>query len=598
MNTTHAPTTTTSGPLLQPRLHRGRRHLTWLAIFAATVALFYLEENWRGHRDWENCKRELEAKGAKIDWSNFIPPPVPEDQNIFGVPEMQKWFTGRGPTELSKKLDLIGTDLATNSARMVVARLTIGLPGTTPPAGSIVLSWADTNNAKAQTALLIRQALGPLAMDPSGFDLMAKKPEEVRPAQIFLQCQTVPTRTNLLQLRPESVAPLGILYETGINWEKVNLEATGNNSYQVTMYAPIRAADYVAWMEKFEPDLAVVRQALQRPYSRMGGDYSYPPEIPIPNFVTIRAVAQRLSGLARCYLMLGQPEKALDQLTFMHQLCVMLEARPSGKLMTLVQAMSNVAVTGLYVETIQDGLRLQVWQEPQLTALQEQLKEIHLRPYIRDAFALEGIGGCNTVEMTPLAEMGNIFNMGEWSHSGKTRPHPKFSFPFSVIPRGWYYQNMVVVAELHQMWMDDSGLTSASELVEPHTLATFAPALERKLSHWSPFNILAAISIPNFSRAMQTYSHNQTLANQAQIVCALERYHLARGEYPATLEELTPRFIEKIPADLIGGQPPHYHRTADGKFLLYSIGWTEKDHGGQSGSKVSEGDWVWGDGLD
>jgi hypothetical protein len=86
------------------------------------------------------------------------------------------------------------------------------------------------------------------------------------------------------------------------------------------------------------------------------------------------------------------------------------------------------------------------------------------------------------------------------------------------------------------------------------------------------------------------------MVNQAQIVCALERYHLARGEYPATLENLVPEYIQRIPPDLIGGQPPHYRRTEDGKFLLYSIGWTEKDHGGQSGSNVmKDGDWVWGE---
>jgi hypothetical protein len=34
----------------------------------------------------------------------------------------------------------------------------------------------------------------------------------------------------------------------------------------------------------------------------------------------------------------------------------------------------------------------------------------------------------------------------------------------------------------------------------------------------------------HFSRAEQTTAHNQTLVNEAQIACALERYHLANGE--------------------------------------------------------------------
>jgi hypothetical protein len=62
-----------------------------------------------------------------------------------------------------------------------------------------------------------------------------------------------------------------------------------------------------------------------------------------------------------------------------------------------------------------------------------------------------------------------------------------------------------------------------------------------------------------------------------------------------------PQFIATIPHDLIGGQPLHYRRTDDGKFLLYSIGWNEKDDGGQQKSHrgypytddYSKGDWVW-----
>ena len=106
----------------------------------------------------------------------------------------------------------------------------------------------------------------------------------------------------------------------------------------------------------------------------MDGDYSQPYEIPIPNFVTVRAVAQMLAQRAQCYLLLGQPDKALEELTLMHDLCRLLEGAPTGKPMTLVAAMINVAVTGLYVDTIAEGFQWHAWQEPQLAALQEQLE--------------------------------------------------------------------------------------------------------------------------------------------------------------------------------------------------------------------------------
>ena len=93
----------------------------------------------------------------------------------------------------------------------------------------------------------------------------------------------------------------------------------------------------------------------------------------------------------------------------------------------------------------------------------------------------------------------------------------------------------------------------------------------------------------------QTTAHNQAMVNEAEIACALERYHHAHGEYPKTLEALVPQYIEKLPHDIIGGQPLHYCRTSDGKFLLYSVGWDERDDGGTPGTlhDPSQGDWVW-----
>ena len=99
----------------------------------------------------------------------------------------------------------------------------------------------------------------------------------------------------------------------------------------------------------------------------------------------------------------------------------------------------------------------------------------------------------------------------------------------------------------------------------------------------------------------------QTSVDLARTAIALERYRLAHGEYPEALDGLAPQFITQVPHDVIGGQPLKYRRTADGQFVLYSVGWNETDDGGrvvdqksreprdESSSKVdiSQGDWVW-----
>src|SRR5450759_3973187 len=69
-----------------------RRMLITLAGLITLLALFITEENWRGKRAWENCKNELEAKGEVLDWNAYIPPPVPDEQNIFKALKITEWF--------------------------------------------------------------------------------------------------------------------------------------------------------------------------------------------------------------------------------------------------------------------------------------------------------------------------------------------------------------------------------------------------------------------------------------------------------------------------------------------------------------------------
>ena len=113
-----------------------------------------------------------------------------------------------------------------------------------------------------------------------------------------------------------------------------------------------------------------------------------------------------------------------------------------------------------------------------------------------------------------------------------------------------------------------------------------------------PFSVLAKTMFPIGSSARR-FAHSQTQLDQAVIACALERYRLAHAAYPETLEGLSPDFMDKIPHDLISGEPMKYRRTDDGQYILYSIGWNETDDGGldtQSRGKASDletGDWVW-----
>ena len=566
-----------------------RRSLIGLGVLLTLIGLFYTEELWRGKRAWEKCKSGLVAEGVKFDWADYVSAPVPEEQNFFGVPEMQSWFTGRSESELARKLSYPGFN---STSRMVVAEVTIGLPGIATTSGQTVLQWEDPGS-RTEAARLLTNAIGPTASAPQSsqvLGLMVRKPEEIRPARIFLQCQTAPAEEELQKFLPDSIlvpAP----EQTNV---LLKFERNGTGSYQVTLPVLAVAADYLAWSEQAEPEFTLIREALKRPYARMNGNYTDPVAFPIPNFVTVRLLAQTLGARAECHFLLGQPEEALRDLTLINDFCrpVMEENKP----MTLVAAMINVAVRGLYASEIAEGMRLGAWREPQLTTLGKQLKQVNVLPPVRQACAAERFFVWYDAARLSTAEFLNLsdgFDPNRKTNSWKTF---KSSVLGGLIPRGWIYQNIVVGVNVEANGI--ASLDPSGRLIFPDKADEFSKELNALLAHSSVYTIIARRMVPNYQRALQTTAYNQTHVNQALIACALERYHLAHGEYPETLEALEPQFIDEIPRDIIGGGSMHYRRTGGGKFILYSIGWNGRDDGGKRGRTTlpfTNGDWVWPD---
>jgi hypothetical protein len=71
---------------------------------------------------------------------------------------------------------------------------------------------------------------------------------------------------------------------------------------------------------------------------------------------------------------------------------------------------------------------------------------------------------------------------------------------------------------------------------------------------------------------------------QAQLRCvavsvAVERYRLAVGQWPDSLNQLIPKYLQTIPIDPFDGQPLRY-RKFDGGVMVYSVGIEGIDHQG------------------
>jgi hypothetical protein len=561
-----------------------------LACLGTLTGVFYAVENWRGKRAWEKCRREQEANGEVLDWNALIPAPVPDDQNIYKAPRMAEWFvkkswTGALSGNLSQSRDTnapfrLAPSPDAKQGPVLVAEVDVVLAnGPLPPGKADAVLRFDDPGARQEAGELLRGSIGPCVEGAMSYALVARPLDQVHPVRLVVQADITLTPKALAEfLCPK----LSYLQTT----------PHGSNAFRVWLQAGVYSpADYLALSQPAVPDFDLLRKAVERPYARMDGDYQRPYEHPVPNFVRIRTVAQRLSQRAQCYLLLGQSEAAWHELALVRDMCRMMEAKPASNCPTLVEAMINVAINGLYTQVIADGLRLHAWREPELAAMQKQLTDIRLLPLVRAAFVAERAATCRTLETTSPMELKKLLNLGDASRGVWGRLKNPTSLFITFAPRGWIYQNMCAIAIRAPFIINIFDVPK--DQVLPCNADDILSQIESALSRFPAYTWLATIATPNFVKAAQTTARNQTLANEAFVACGLERYRLAHGQYPETLEALVPRFAEKLPHDIVGGQPLKYHRTADGQFVLYSVGWNEKDDGGVPGKTLPEGDWVW-----
>ena len=100
--------------------------------------------------------------------------------------------------------------------------------------------------------------------------------------------------------------------------------------------------------------------------------------------------------------------------------------------------------------------------------------------------------------------------------------------------------------------------------------------------------------VPGLERHFQRALNTQTHIELALVACALERYYLANQQYPETLEELVPDYLDASPRDPMTHEPWHYRRDEERGLRLYTVGKNGRDDGGEfeRGSNVKD-DILW-----
>jgi len=83
---------------------------------------------------------------------------------------------------------------------------------------------------------------------------------------------------------------------------------------------------------------------------------------------------------------------------------------------------------------------------------------------------------------------------------------------------------------------------------------------------------LAAVAMPNWSKALKTLLRQESQIQMARAAIAIGRHRLKYGRIPESLAKLVPEFLRETPMDYMTGGPLLYAVNPDSSLALYSAG--------------------------
>ena len=372
-----------------------------------------------------------------------------------------------------------------------------------------------------------------------------------------------------------------------------NALGTTTNEFPVALPPQSPATDVLLALSKYDSVIEELRQASQSPDSRFPLDYDMedPAEILLPHLAVLKQCSLALQLRALAELAAGQNEKAFADVKLSLRLVDSIRTEPF-----IITQLVRMAMLQITLQPVWEGLAEHKWTDTELAGLEAELSKLDFPADYE--FSVRGERASHNKILDWIEQKrSRYWLLADMINGNNTSENFLESTASYLVPQGWFYQNKISLAQVEQQWSLPM-VDATNQIVSPKTVLA-GMAGESSLRR-TPFNFFALLLAPGFGVFAQKTAYAQNAVNLARVAIALERYRLAHGEFPESLDALSPQFMEKIPHDLINGEPLHYRRTEDGQFILYSIGWNETDDGGvvgltASGSAVDtrKGDWVW-----
>jgi hypothetical protein len=345
-------------------------------------------------------------------------------------------------------------------------------------------------------------------------------------------------------------------------------------------------------MQPRQAALDQLREASRRPYCVYPIQYATEPSaaILLPHLARIKGVCQHLHLKVSAELEAGNSDEALSDIELMIYMGNSLEREP-----ILISQLVHAACRNLALYAVWEGLVQHRWTtDAQLIRLQSLLSPSDFVHQARFAFEGERAFGVSIVDW--------LRRTRDWKGFGGGDNPGESIAPIVVwaMPSGWFRFEQRNLAS----YLDDfikEGIGEGGNSIRPRqvdaawrtVLKRFEPqaVCQRIWNH----TLASGLLMPALGKALTRFAATQVGTEEAVIACGLERYWVQNNSYPEKLEQIVPRFLERLPADALSDEPYHYARE-NGGYKLWSVGWNAKDDGGMPGKNLFDiegGDWVW-----
>jgi hypothetical protein len=317
------------------------------------------------------------------------------------------------------------------------------------------------------------------------------------------------------------------------------------------------------------PLLEEVAQAVRRPRVCWPLDYSKGFELSLPHLPAMTNTSKVLQGRAQAELAAGRPDNAFQDVQTLLAL-----ARAAGSTPFLITVLVEGSILDRASQVINDGLERHAWTDDQLADLSSELSLIDLLARLSD-----GLRGERASVLQLDASRTDLFTLQGLPDTRTLRlQNAAIRAVWAIWPAGWFNEDKAGYIGTIQRYID--AVQQPKEL--PSTLAEIEAARAGS-SVWNKIrNPLSHQAMPAIMGAAKRIAATQTILRSLATACAVERYRMAHGRLPATLEDLVPSFLPSIPTDPLTGKPLCYKPSESSSYLIYGMGWDQTDNAGSS----------------